>query len=77
MKFNGFSVFAKIRFAKFGLDVGVFGSLSLNVSMSNLVFVGYCDRYGPYVYVMYVCNFCMTYVSCTWQFGRNHMNYHI
>ena len=47
MKFNGFSVFAKIRFAKFGPDVGVFGSLSLNVSMSNLVFVGYCDRMVP------------------------------
>jgi hypothetical protein len=58
----------EISFAKFGLQDGCSGVLSLDIGIAII-----CDRNGLYVYVMHVCNFFMTRMSRVWQYGWSHM----
>ena len=60
---NSNTAVTEIRFAKFSREDRVFGDSSLDVESASLYFVGYCDLYGPYMYVMHVCNFFMTCMS--------------
>ena len=60
---NAFDVFGEFRFAKIGPEDRVFGASILDVGLPNLFLQNSCDRYGPYVYVMHVCNKFMACVS--------------
>jgi len=63
--------FAEFRFTNFGLKDRVFRIPSLDVGSINLFLQIMCDRYGPYVYVMHVCNLFMTYTSWLMQYGMS------
>ena len=55
MKFNTFAIFAEIRFAKFGLEDGVFGGLSLNDRTPNSVLPDFVIGMAP----ICVCDACV------------------
>jgi len=60
MKLNCFAIFAKFRFAKFGLEGGVFCDSTFKFRRRKHLTCfcrSMCDWYDSYVYVMHVCNF--------------------